>query len=168
MLGACRRVVRGAAASPLRAAAMRQLCSGGGSSSARTTVLRLAQEHQAGDNDLDMQRKFDLLTACEAEFGMRMPHTALNRVSTVEDAAQWWEERLVAEEERQAAEAQHYTQASPPNVLILENGRADRDDLRDFIMRHRRRDGFADAEHSNESDGSATPAPPQGDTRVPF
>ena len=166
MLGACRRAA--AAASSPRAAAVRQLCSGGGSSTARATVLRLAQQQQPGGDDFTVQRKFDLLTACEAEFGMRMPHAALNRVSTVEDAAQWWEERLAAEEARIAAEAQHYTNVSLPNLVIM--GQGEKEKVRDFIERHSRRGGAAAAEPdaiaADEADGSA--APPQGDSRVPF
>lgn len=147
---------------------MRQLCSGGGSSTARDTVLRLAQQQQPGGDDFDVQRKFDLLTACEVEFGIRMPHAALNQVSTVEDAAQWWEERLAAEEARLAAEAQHYTNVSLPNLLII--GQREKGKVRDFIERQSRRGGATaaepDASAADEADGSA--APPQGDSRVPF
>ena len=64
-----------------------------------------------------------LLTACEKEFGLVMPHGALNEVKSVDDAVSYWERRLAAVEEERIAAAKHYTVQHPPNVVIGGKGR---------------------------------------------
>ena len=75
-----------------------------------------------------------LLTACEREFGMSMPHAALNHVKSVDDVVNYWEARLVAVAEEQAAAAQHFTVAHPPNVLVAGKGRGAQ--LREWLQEH--------------------------------
>lgn len=58
-----------------------------------------------------------VLTACEREFERAMPHTALNAILTVDDAARYWEGRLEEETAAAAADAKHWTKAHPPNVF---------------------------------------------------
>ena len=98
----------------LRAAGVRQLCTP--SSSVRATVTRLAGG--ASDLNTDLAAKFDLLTKCETEFGLQMPHIALNDVHNVDDAVRYWETRLEAERDAQLAAEQHFTRNLPPNVVI--------------------------------------------------
>ena len=129
-------------------ATRRWLC-GSSSSAARATVLRLAEQQPGGELSDDLQRKFNLLTACEREFGLPMPHSALNEVGTVEHAAQWWEERIAAEEKRRAEEEQHFTNNAPPNLLLLDRRS---EDYKDFLSRARGR-GSGDA----DGDGGLPP-----------
>ena len=75
-----------------------------------------------------------LLTACEREFGMSMPHAALNHVKSVDDVVNYWEGRMVALEEEQAAAAQHFTVAHPPNVFVGGKGRGS--ELREWLQEH--------------------------------
>ena len=59
----------------------------------------------------------------EREFGVVMPHGALNEVKSVDDAVGYWERRLAAVEEERIAAAKHYTVQHPPNVVIGGKGR---------------------------------------------
>jgi hypothetical protein len=68
-------------------------------------------------------RLWQILTACEREFGVVMPHAALNDVSTVDDAVRYWEARLQSITEEQERAARHYTVVHPPNVVIGGKGR---------------------------------------------
>ena len=99
----------------------RRLCSTPSSSSVRATVLRLADA--AGSNSAtnlhsDLSAKFELLTACEKEFGVPMPHAALNDVASLDDAVRYWETRVeeIAEEEAE-------TQSEPPGKSPLTSSR---------------------------------------------
>ena len=54
---------------------------------------------------------------------MRMLHTDLNRISSVDDAVRYWCERHAAEEAAVTAEANHWKKVHPPNVCIDESRR---------------------------------------------
>ena len=51
-----------------------------------------------------------------------MPHAALNDVKSVEDAVRYWEGRLEAAAEAEAAAARHFTVSHPPNLTIVQRG----------------------------------------------
>jgi len=103
------------------------------STDVRGTVLRIAAQ-QPDTTDLDdaIPVKFEVLTACEREFGLVMPHAALNDVRSVDDAVSYWEGRLSEIAAAEAAAAQHFTVAHPPNVVIGGKGRGE------FILEWRR------------------------------
>ena len=75
-----------------------------------------------------------LLTACEREFGLAMPHVALDEVKSIDDAVSYWEARFVSIQEAEEAAKKHYTVAAPPNVFIAGAGRGDA--LREWLQQH--------------------------------
>ena len=110
------------------AVAARRLLSSSATASTdvRAAVLRLAQQQSssaAADLDSDLPTKFELLTACEREFGLVMPHNALNDVKSVDDIVDYWETRVAQVAEAEEAAAQHFTVAHPANVFIGGKGR---------------------------------------------
>ena len=112
----------------LRLAARRLLRSSSTSSSVRATVLRLADaagSDSATNLHSDLSAKFELLTACEKEFGVPMPHAALNDVASLDDAVRYWETRVEEIAEAERAAEKHFTRAHPSNVLIAGPGRAE-------------------------------------------
>lgn len=113
------------------AAARRWLCAAAApSATARETVLRLAGG-QPGSSELAAEGKFELLTACEREFNMQMPHAALTELRTIDDAASWWEAHL------KALEAAAVTELLPPNVRIFNKNQ--RLEAKEFMALYSRR-----------------------------
>ena len=101
--------------------AARRFCAAASSGTVRDAVNRLAADQPAAV-PLDLKAKFELLTACEEEFGMRMPHTALNEVQTIDDAARWWAAKIAMVAEAQEKDAQHFTKAQLPNLNFFGKG----------------------------------------------
>ena len=75
-----------------------------------------------------------LLTACELEFGIAMPHGALNDVNSVEDVVSYWEARLSQIAENEAAAARHFTVAHPSNVFVAGKGKGA--ELQEWLREH--------------------------------
>ena len=103
--------------------AARRLSSSSSSHDVRAAVLRLAESRASADLGADLPAKFDLLTACEREFGLVMPHAALNDVASVDDVVRYFEARLDAAADAEAAAARHFSVAHPSNVVIGGKGR---------------------------------------------
>lgn len=66
--------------------------------------------------------RWQVLAACEREFGLLMPHASLDGVRTVEEAADYWVARHEAVAESARAHAEHWTRVHPSNVLVEREG----------------------------------------------
>ena len=101
----------------------------------RSTVQQLAAQHSVDNSNLneDPAKKFALLTACEEAFGLQLQHADLNRISTIESAVEYWNERLDAIAEDRQREEEHWHNVSLPNVTILPQG--NNEELARWILR---------------------------------
>ena len=67
-----------------------------------------------------------------------MPHAALTRIRSVEDAASYWESRLDEIAAAKRADEMHWSRVHPPNVhvLIRNTDEEESDALNDWLDTH--------------------------------
>lgn len=89
-----------------------------GAETVRTRLLRLCDEHGAGNADLDddLALKSRLLAACEQEFSLVVPSADLGRVRSVDEAISYFERRGAGPSET------HWSRELPSNVTLDEEG----------------------------------------------
>ena len=102
----------------------RRLCSLPDDGAIASAVLKLGAEKGVSQPDAEfpsLDVKCRVLSACEQAFGMQMLHSDLSRVRSVQDASRYWCDRHEGERQRRRRDAEHWTVASPPNVIIDES-----------------------------------------------
>ena len=118
-------------------------------------VQRIATQQNAAD-DLDLERKAQLLAACEQELRTPVPNAALGEIGSVADAIAFFQGAADERRAAAAAEAAHWTNNLPANVsLALSKGLARSADEKlqaKIEAQNRRADEFAEAQKPSAAD----------------
>ena len=118
-------------------------------------VQRIAAQQNAAD-DLDLERKAQLLAACEQELRTPVPNAALGDIGSVADAIAFFQGAADERRAAAAAEAAHWTNNLPANVsLALSKGLARSADEKlqaKIEAQNSRADEFAEAQKPSAAD----------------
>ena len=92
-----------------------------GAETVRSRLLRLCDEHGAGNADLDddLALKSRLLAACEQEFSLVVPSPDLGHVRSIDEAISYFERRGA---EGAGPSETHWSRELPSNVTLDEEG----------------------------------------------